>query len=154
MSVTESHPERRFVLPAEYYSSATPDAMLPAWVKFGCGGLSLLIMLLVFVGGGYLASGGMVDLMDLVFSMSVGEMRPMYTETVTAAQKAEVEQEIELLRRNLREGKVRVQQLDPVLQTMRRATDDGKVDAQEATSLVEAARWANRPAKTPARQVP
>lgn len=151
MSVTESHPERRLVLPAEYYSSATPNPMLPAWVKFGCGGLSLLIMLLVFVGGGYLASGGMVDLMDLVFGMSVGEMRPMYTETVTAGQKADIEKEIELLRRNLRDGSVRVQQLDPVLQSMRRATDDGKVDAQEATSLLEEARRVNRPAQAPAR---
>lgn len=143
MSVTETQPERRFILPAEYYSSATPNPILPAWVKFGCGGLSLFALLVIFAGGAWLASGGMTDFMDLVFGMSMGEMRPMYTKDVADADKSALDHEIETLRANLRNHKVSIQQLDPVLQAMRRATSDAKVTPAEIEEITAAAKKIN-----------
>ncbi|MGN6186708.1 MAG: hypothetical protein ACTHQM_23985 [Thermoanaerobaculia bacterium] len=150
MSVTETQPERRLVLPAEYYSSETPRPILPSWVKYGCGGLSLFVLIVVFAGGAWLAGGGMVDFMDLVFGMSMGEMRPLLTKDVTDAQKQTLEKEIETLRANLRERRITVQQLDPMLQAMRRATSDTKVTPAEVEEMTAAARKLNaaKPPKT------
>jgi hypothetical protein len=142
MSVTETQPERRFILPADYYSSASPQPILPSWVKFGCGGLALLALLVMFAGGAWLASGGMIDFMDLVLGMSLGEMRPMYQSDVTEADKNELEKEFETLRENVRNHSVAIQQLDPVLQAMRRATGDAKVTREEVREMTAAARQA------------
>jgi hypothetical protein len=143
MSVTESQPQKRFILPAEYYSSATPEAVLPRWATFGCGGVALFVLVLVFAGGAFLASGGMVQLMDFVFAATLGEMRPMYQKDVTPAQKSAFEAEIETLRKNMREGHVAVPHLDPVLQAMRRATSDSKVTAAEIDEMTAAAKRIN-----------
>ena len=150
MSVMETQPERRFVLPAEYYSSETPRPILPSWVKYGCGALSLLVLLIVFAGGTWLAGGGMVDFMDFVFGMSMGEMRPLLTKDVSEAQKQSLEKEIDTLRTNLRERRISIQQLDPMLQAMRRATSDTKVTPAEVDEMTSPARKLNsvKPAKT------
>jgi hypothetical protein len=140
MSVTESHPEKRFVLPAEYYSTATPAPRLPAWLKLGCGGLSLVALVIVFAGGAYLSSGGMTDLMDMVLGMTAGEMRPLYTKDVPDSQKAALESELDALRKGLKDGRVSVQRLDPLLQSMRRATADSRVEPAEVDAMLAAAR--------------
>lgn len=144
MSELETTPARRVVWPCEHYSGPTPAAVLPKGVTFGCGLTSVLVLLVVFAGGIYLAGGGIVDLMDMTFGMSMGELRGMYTKDVTAAQKAELEKSIEELRKNVREQKVPVARLDPVLQTMRKTIADRKVDPAEAEALAAAARKANR----------
>jgi hypothetical protein len=146
MSVMESQPQRRFILPADYYSSATPDAVLPPWAKFGCGGLALLVLILVFAGGAFLSSGGMVQLMDFVFGTTLGEMRPMYQKDVTEPQKRAFESEIETLRKNMREGKVAIPSLDPIMQAMRRAASDSKVTAAEVDEMTAAAKRINNAA--------
>lgn len=151
MSVTETHPKRRLILPAEYYSTATPEAVLPSWATFGCAGLSVLVLILVFAGGAYLSSGGMADLMDMVLGMSLGEMRAIYTKDVTPAQKTALDAEIETLRRNMREGRVTIQRLDPMLQAMRRATSDSKVSGAEVDEMIAAARKLNAPKPAPHR---
>ena len=149
MSVIESQAEKRFIFPAEYYSSATPKPILPSWATFGCGALSVFALIVVFVGGAWLSRGGMVDFMDLVFGMTLGEMRPLYQKDVTATQKSALETEIETLRANLRSRKVGIQQLDPMLQAMRRATSDTKVTAAEVDEMVATAKKVNaaKPAK-------
>jgi hypothetical protein len=146
MSVTESQPQSGVRWPADYYASETPRAILPSWAKYGCGGLSVFLLILIFAGGVFLANGGMVDLMDMVFSMTVAEMRPMFAKDVTEAQKQALDTEIGTLRKNLRDGKVGVPKLDPVLQAMRRATSDAKVTSGEVDEMISAARSLNAPA--------
>jgi len=96
-----------------------------------------------------MASGGIVDLMDLVFGMSMGEVRGMYASTVTSDQKKELEDAVETLRGNLRGGKVPVAALDPVLQTMRKGIADKKMDPAEVQALAAAARKASQPPARP-----
>lgn len=135
MSEPETVPSRRFQWPAEYYSGPTPVAVLPKGVTFGCGAASLLALLVVFGGGIYLARGGIVDVMDMTFGMSMGELRGMYTKDVTPAQKAGFEAAIETLRQGVREEKIPIASLDPVLKTMRNAMADGKIDPHEVQAL-------------------
>ena len=130
--------------PSDYYSSASPQRVFPAWVSFGCGAASLLILILVFSVGAYLASGGLAQVMDWTFGATMGELRGMYTPEVSAAQKQSLDAEIETMRKNLREEKLSVQSINPILQEIRRATSDQKVDAKELESLLATTRKVNR----------
>lgn len=145
MSVPETSAPRRSSWPADYYSGPSPRAVLPRGVTYGCGAASVVVLLLLFAGGAFLASGGMVDFMDLVFGMTMGEIRGMYTKDVTEPQKKELDASIEALRKSVREKKVPVSGLDPVLQTMRKTMSDAKMSPSEVKQVADAARKANRP---------
>ena len=146
MSVPAPEPvaQPRFSWPADYYSGPTPAPVLPRWAPFGCGAAAVVVLVIVFAGGAFLASGGLVDLMDMVFGMTLGEMRGMYEAEVTPAQKKALETEIETLRKNLREKKISVASLDPVLQAMRRGTANEKLNPKEVGEITAAARKANQ----------
>ena len=135
--------DTRFYRPADYYSSASPERVLPAWASYGCGAASLLVLLLVFAGGAYLAGGGFTDLMDLALGMTLSEMRGMYTSDVTAAQKKELEREVEAMREKLRTQKLSVQRIQPVLEAIRKATGDEKLNANEVESITALTRKTN-----------
>ncbi len=150
MSEPESTDARRFAWPAEYYSGPSPVAVLPRGLTFGCGAAALVALLLVFAGGAFMASGGLVQLMDLTLGMSMGDLRGMYASDVTAAQKKELEDSIEQLRGGLRDGKVSVAQLQPVLETMRNGIIDRKLTPAEVQTLSAAARKASA-SKLPAK---
>ncbi|MGZ8708880.1 MAG: hypothetical protein ACXW31_11220 [Thermoanaerobaculia bacterium] len=142
MSVPETIGERRFVWPAEYYSGPSRPAVLPRGVTFGCGAASVVMLILIFAGGAFMASGGLVQLMDFTFGMSMADVRGMYTAEVTSAKKKELEDAIERLRGGLREGRVSVTQLQPVLETMRKGIGDKKLTPAEVDALTAAARKA------------
>jgi len=129
--------------PCDYYSSASPERVLPAWAPYGCGGAALLILILVFAGGAFLARGGFTQVMDLVFGMTMGEMRGMYTADVTPAQKKQLEDEIALMRKNLREEKISVQSLQPVLKTIQKGTGDQKLSGKELEEIVAVTKKVN-----------
>ena len=135
--------------PADYYSGPSPVAAIPRGVTFGCGAASIVALILLAGSGAWMASGGIVDFMDLVFGMSMGEVRGMYASTVTAQQKKELEEAVEVLRGSLRDGKVPVAALDPVLQTMRKGIADKKMDPAEVEALAAAARKAGQPPAKP-----
>lgn len=139
MSEAETTVPGRFLWPAEYYSGPSPRAVLPRPAIFGCGGASLVALMALFAGGAFLSSGGLVGAMDLVFGMTMGEVRGMYTAEVTAAQKKELETAVEALRASLREEKIPVAALDPVLQTMRKAVADEKMQPDEVEAVTAAA---------------
>jgi hypothetical protein len=153
MSEPETIGERRFVWPADYYSGPSRAAVLPRGVTFGCGAASIAVLLLVFAGGAFMASGGLSQLMDLTFGMSMADVRGMYTAEVTAAQKKELEDSIEQLRAGIREKKVSVAHLQPVLETMRKGISDRKLTPSEVQALTAAARKA-RATVTPAAPTP
>lgn len=143
MSEPETIGKRPFVWPAEYYSGPSPVAVLPRGVTFGCGAASLVALLLIFAGGAFMASGGLVQLMDFTLGMSMGDVRGMMAADVTPAQKKDLEDAIEQLRGGLRSGKVSVGQLQPVLETMRKGISDRKLTPAEVETLTAAARKAS-----------
>jgi hypothetical protein len=147
MTVPETSGERRFVRPADYYSSASPVPVLPSWAAYGCGAAAVVVLIIVFAGGAYLSRGGFVDFMDLAIGMSVAEMKGMYAADVTAAQKDALDGEVEAMRVNLREGKIAVAAVQPFVNVLQKTTSDSKVTPAEVKSLEESARKANAAAK-------
>lgn len=147
--MTETQPERRLILPADYYSSESPRAILPPWATFGCGGLAVLALLVLFAGGAWLSGGGMVDLFDMVLGMTRAELRPLYARDVPAADRAALEKEIDTLRDQLRKGRVSPQRLSPLLQSMQRAIADRTVTPQETAEIAGAAKKINAAATAP-----
>ncbi len=147
MTAPETTLPRRFVWPSDYYSSATPNPVLPSWATYGCGGLAALMIVLIFAGGAYLSGGGFSDFMDLAIGMSVSEAKGMYASDVSAGRKQSLDAEIATMRKHLREGTISVQKLQPFLDTMRKVTSDNKVTGAEAATLEETARKANSTAK-------
>ncbi|HEX9983856.1 MAG TPA: hypothetical protein VGF69_11370 [Thermoanaerobaculia bacterium] len=136
-------------MPAEYYSGPAPRRAFPKGVTYGCGAASVLFLLVLFIGGGYLATGGMAQLLDMVVGMSLGEMRGMYTAEVTPPQKSALETEIEKLRTGVREEKINVARLQPLLKGLGDAIGDKKVSPEEVDTLTRIARDAQK--TTPAR---
>lgn len=137
----------RVYRPADYYSGPSPARVLPRWASFGCGAASVLTLVVVFAGGAYLAHGGFTDLMDMVFGMTMGELRGMYTKDVTVAEKKSLDDEVETLRANLRNDKIAVQSLQPLLKDIQKVSNDKKVDAREVEQLLGEAKKINARAK-------
>lgn len=140
---TASHSGR----PADYYSSPPGPRALPRWVPLGCGSLSLLILVIVFAGGSYFARGGFTEVLDLMFGMTMGEMRGMYQKDVVDAQKKTLEAEMKTMRGHLRAERVNVRTLQPMLKAMEKATGDSKLTAKEVDELVAAMRKVNTTAR-------
>jgi hypothetical protein len=137
-------PARRFLWPADYYSSATPPPVLPRGVSYGCGAASVLVLIIVFAGGAWLSSGGFVQFMDFALGMTLGEMRGMYTPDVTAAQKQALESEVEAMRTKMRDGSVPAAKLQGFLQTLQKTMKDEKMTGAEVQQLTAAAQRVRR----------
>jgi hypothetical protein len=146
MTVSENPSTPRFVWPAEYYSTTVRAPILPKWAPFGCGGVAVLVLIVVFTGGAFLSSGGFIDLMDFVIGMTASEMKGQYHE-VPAAQQKSLDEEVVLLRKNLREEKVSMVNLQPFLERVRDASADRKITTEETELLVDVARRINARAK-------
>jgi hypothetical protein len=147
MTVSETTAPRRFTWPADYYSSPTVEPVVPAGVAYGCGGAALLVLIVVFVGGALVTSGGFAEFMDFTIGMSVGELRAQYGPDVPAARKASLDAEIDRMRENLRQEKVAMPALQPFLRELSAAISDKRVTAAEAARLEEAVRKVNATAK-------
>jgi outer membrane murein-binding lipoprotein Lpp len=133
--------------PAEYYSTPTPEAILPKGVSYGCGAASILVLIVVVAGGVFLSTGGLTDFMDFVLGMSFGELK--YDPAVTAAQKKVLTSEVDALRENVRAKRVPVAKLQPFLQKLQDASSDGTVNAAEASQLAGAAHALNAGSRAP-----
>jgi len=147
MTVPETNEKRGFVWPADYYSSATPAPVLPRAVAYGCGAASLLVLLVIFVGGAFVSGRGLSNFMDMAIGMSLGEMRGMYAPEVTPDRKKTLEAEIEKMRAGLRNERVSIVHLQPFMQNLQSAIADRKVTAREAAVLEESARKISASAK-------
>jgi hypothetical protein len=118
--------------------------VLPRGVTFGCGAASIVALILLAIGGAWMASGGIVDVMDMAFGMSMGEVRGMMASDVSAADKKALEDAVETMRGRLRDGKMPVAALNPVMETMRKGISDKKMTAAEVRALTAAARTASQ----------
>ena len=148
----EPAPNRSFLWPAEYYASETPKPVLPQWATYGCGIASVVVLLLVFAGGAWLAGGGFLQVLDISFGMTMGEMRGMYTPEVTAAQKKGLEDSVESLREQVRNGRIPDKNLQGLLQTMQKAMKDEKLTGAEVDSIAEQARGSLKVSKSQGRK--
>ena len=147
MTVSENPSTQRFVWPADYYSASVRAPILPRWAPFGCGAAAVVVLIIVFAGGAFLSSGGFLDLMDFVIGMTASEMKGYYAAEVPAAQKKSLDDEVVLLRKNLREEKVSVVQLQPFLERLQDASSDKKITTEEVALLQDIARRINAKAK-------
>lgn len=147
MTVPESSVSRRFAWPADYYSSPSPQRVLPSWATFGCGGAAALVLVLIFAGGALLSGDRFAQFMDFAVGMSLGEMRRQFTAEVTPEQKKSLEAEIETMRAKLREGKISIPTMQPFLQALQDASSDRKVTPEEAVRLERIARNIHRAAR-------
>jgi hypothetical protein len=147
MTVSENPSTHRFVWPADYYSAPAAAPILPRWAPFGCGAAALVVLIIVFAGGAFLSSGGFLDLMDFVIGMTASEMKGHYAADVPSAQRKSLDDEVVLLRKNLREEKASVVQLQPFLERLQDASADKKITTQEVTLLQDIAKRINAKAK-------
>ena len=143
MTVPETSEKRRFVRPADYYSSATPPPVLPRGVAYGCGGAAVLALMVIFAGGALLTGSRLMQFMDMALGMSLGEMRGQFAADVTPERRKSLDAEIETMRQNLRNEKISVADLQPFLQGLQSAINDRRVTAQEATQLENTVRKIN-----------
>lgn len=138
-----STPDRR-QWPADYYASATPDPVLPRGVSYGCGALSVVVLLVVFLGGAYVSKEGLGKVMDMGLGMSLGDMRRALAPEVTAEQKATLEREVEAMREQLRTNGIPAGKAQPFVQALDKAMRDDKITPAEVEQLTKLARDAVR----------
>ncbi|HVG24485.1 MAG TPA: hypothetical protein VND45_10050, partial [Thermoanaerobaculia bacterium] len=91
--------------------------------------------------------GGMSMLLDLTLGQTVGEVRGLYASDVSAAQKQTLEAELEKLRKGIRDEKVPVTRLAPLLTELRDVTTDRSVRSEEIDRLLVKIREAEAPPK-------
>ena len=132
---------RSYRLPAEYYTAPVADVrpLFPKWVPIGCGTVSAVILVILFVGGAIVSGPRLAQMMDFVVGTSLGELKGMYTKDVSAQQKAQFDAEVNRLREGLRSDKVSVQNLQPFLKAMQSAISDKSVTPDELAKLTKAA---------------
>jgi hypothetical protein len=143
---TPSLPFRR---PADYYSSPVGDArpLFPKWVPYGCGTAAIVALLVVFGLGIALSRGGMGELFDLMFSTMQGEIDKMFTKDVKPADKTAFDAEMKTMRESVRQNRVPVDRLQPLLRTLRDVISDERVTPAETQQLIQEIREINRTAK-------
>jgi hypothetical protein len=149
MTASENPSTRPFRWPADYYSAPAPTPVLPRWAPFGCGAAAVVVLILVFAGGAFLSSGGFLDFMDFVIGMSASEMKGYYAAEVSPAQRKSLDDEVVLMRKNMREQKISIAQMQPFLELLRNAGGDKKVTPQEAAAMESVVKRINARAKLP-----
>ena len=123
--------------------------VLPKWAPFGCGAAAVVVLIIVFAGGAFLSSGGFFDFMDFVIGMSASEMKGYYAAEVTPAQRKSLDDAVVLMRKNMREQKISIAQMQPFLELLRNASGDRKVTPQEAAAMESVVHKINARAKAP-----
>ena len=133
---SESLPFRR---PADYYSTPLADVkpLFPRWVPFGCGTAAIVLLVIVFLGVIFAARGGMGQLFDMMFGSMQGEIDKMFTKDVSPAQRAAFDGEMKTMRDRVRQNRLPIDRLQPLLRTMRDVTSDEHVTPAEADQLTK-----------------
>lgn len=132
--VTTPHKTR---LPADYYSAPASEVrpVFPRFIPFGCGAISLFILIVMFSAGAYVQGGGGDRVIDFAVRRAQQEISAIFTKDVTPSERAAFATEMETLRVNLHTHKVKMDQLQPALSIMRDALSDSAVTPAEIDSL-------------------
>ena len=144
-----------FRRPADYYSTPVGDKrpLFPRWVPYGCGIASIALLVIVFVGGYFAVHGGMGQLLDFMFGSMQGEVQKMFAKDVTAAQKAAFDREMKTMRDKVRENRLPMDRLQPLLKTMRDVVEDEHVTSAEADQLTREMHQINTVTRLPGSRV-
>jgi len=132
----ESLPFRR---PADYYSTPVGEAkpLFPRWVPYGCGSAAILLLVVIFVGGIVASGGGMGQLLELMFGSIQSEIDKKFTKDVQQTQKAAFDREMKTMRDSVRENRLKLDRLQPLLRTLREVTSDDRVTSAETEQLTK-----------------
>jgi hypothetical protein len=138
-------PTLPFRRPADYYSTPVGDArpLFPRWVPFGCGTASIMVLLLVFALGAAVSAGALGGVLDLMFGAMQAEMDKMFTADVKPPQKAAFDAEMKTMRAAIRENRLSLDRLQPVLRSMRDASSDQHITPEETEQLTRELRDVN-----------
>jgi hypothetical protein len=142
-------PSLPFRRPADYYSSPVGEArpLFPKWVTFGCGTAAIVALLVVFGLGIAISRGGMGELFNFMFASMQGEIDKIFTKDVKPADKSAFDAEMKAMRESVRQNRISVDRLQPVLRTMREVVSDERVTPAETQQLTQEIRELNRTAK-------
>lgn len=144
----QTEPPRAFRWPADYYSTPVSDVrpIFPRWVALGCGTAAAVFLVVLFVGGAFVAPH-LPEIADMFLGTTLGELRGMYAPDVTAPEKARFEDEVKQLREEMRANKVSLQNVQPFLKSVASTMRDKKVTAQEVEQLTKSAHDARAKSK-------
>jgi hypothetical protein len=106
-------------------------------VTFGCGTAAVLVLIVVFLGGVFASSGGMGELLELMFGSMQTEIDKMFTKDVLPAQKAAFDREMKTMRESVRQNRIPIERLQPLLRSLREITSDNRVTPAEAQQLTQ-----------------
>jgi hypothetical protein len=139
---TPEGPERSsarlpFRRPADYYSTSVGDArpLFPRWVPFGCGTAATIVLVLVFALGAAVSAGGLGQVLDLMIGTMQGEIDKMFTADVKPQQREAFDAEMKTMRGAIRENRLTLDRLQPLLRSLRDASADEHVTPAETDQL-------------------
>jgi len=146
MTLPESGETRQFVRPADYYSAATPDRVMPRWATFGCGAAAIGFLLILFLGSFFLSSNSASSFFDMMIGMSIAELKDQYATDIPPTIRESFDTEITRMREDLRAGRISITGMQPFLQTIQQISSDRRVTAPELERATAAARRINESA--------
>lgn len=131
----------KFQMPSDYYSTpVTRPRVVPRGLVLGCGGAALAFLILMFAAGAWVSSGGFREAFDFVLSMTFSEVGRYYSADVTPQQRETLNAELEKVRKNVRDGRLSVPKLEPLLNEIRDTSDDKLLKPDEVERLTGIAR--------------
>ncbi len=89
----------------------------------------------------------MGEAFDLMFATMQGEIDKLFTKDVKPAEKIAFDAEMKAMRESVRQNRISVDRLQPVLRTLRDVVSDERVTPAETQQLTEEIRELNRTAK-------
>ena len=111
--------------------------IFPRWVPYGCGSLAIVVLIVVFLAGIFAARGGMGQLFDFMFGSMQGEITKIFTKDVQPAQRAAFDREMKAMREAVRQNRVKIDKLQPLMRDIRDAISDERVTPAETDKLTK-----------------
>ena len=126
-----------FRRPADYYSSPVQEVrpIFPRWVPFGCGTAAILLIILLVGIAAAASSGAFAGLFDYMFASMQSEVDKMMTPDVKPPQKAAFDAEMKAMRAGVRDRRLKMDTLQPLMRTMRDVVADERVTPAEVDQL-------------------
>ena len=116
-------------------------------MPFGCGTAAIVLLIAVFAGGTALSHGGLGSLLDPVFGSLQDDVEKIFTKDVTAAEKAQFEAQMKTLRENIRQNRISLDHLQPLLRSVRDVSSDEHITPAETEQLIRELEDVNKTAK-------
>jgi len=142
-------PSLPFRRPADYYSSPVGEArpLFPKWVPYGCGTAAIVCLLVVFALGVAVSRGMLGPMFELMFATTQGEIDKMFTRDVKPPDRQMFDAEMKKMRKLVRDNRVSMDRLQPLLRMVREDISDERVTPKETQELIDEIRAINRTPK-------